>query len=190
MKLSSSKTKRPKNRSGKKILLVVIIALLVIGGGFAAYALFIKGDEPKKDSSSLGGDTRSAKEAEQDATNKQEFLDNQKGQTQTDGQETPSDTPPPKPTPSSLSLEARNDDSSVVVVTKLQNITSGECSLTATNGSRKTTKTAEIIYAPEHSTCAGFSIPKSEIGTGTWTLTLSVRTASTTLSKTINFNAT
>ena len=39
---------------------------------------------------------------------------------------------------------------------------------------KKYSQEAEIIYQPEYSTCAGFSVPISSVGNGSWDISLSV----------------
>ena len=55
-----------------------------------------------------------------------------------------------------------------------QSVTSGTCNLTLINqGSGKTvTKSATIITNPSSSTCNGFDIPTSELGSGNWNITI------------------
>lgn len=71
--------------------------------------------------------------------------------------------------------EANGD---VTVLTQLTGFPDGECNLVVQNGAKSTTKTAQIIYQPEFSTCAGFTVAKSELGAGAWTFTLTAKTSS------------
>lgn len=84
-----------------------------------------------------------------------------------------------------LSLTAHQESNgTVTVLTNLGAIPDGTCTLTITNGSKTTSQAATVIYQPQYSTCAGFSVPVSSVGTGTWTLQLSVASQGATVSKT------
>lgn len=63
---------------------------------------------------------------------------------------------------------------SVTVLTKLHGYSDGSCTLKTTNGTASTTQIAPIIYQQEYSTCAGFSVNTTNLGSGTWTLLLTV----------------
>ena len=87
--------------------------------------------------------------------------------------------------PDNVTVSATQTDSSTVTVqTKLVGYSDGSCTLTATNGSNIFTQTAQVIYAPDFSSCAGFSVPVSQLGTGTWSIKLDVTSRGNTQSKT------
>lgn len=61
----------------------------------------------------------------------------------------------------------------VIRVTIDQAIGSGACTLSLTNSSgAKVTKSADISANPSSSTCQGFDIPISELGSGTWKIVI------------------
>ncbi len=96
----------------------------------------------------------------------------------------PSTTPPT----TSIELTAKQESNNTVTVfTKLPGYSDGSCQLTTTNGASTNSQTANVIYQPEYSSCAGFSVPISALGKGTWTIKLSVTSNGTTESKTISF---
>jgi hypothetical protein len=101
-----------------------------------------------------------------------------------------SDTPPSTTPPASshvIELSTRQESNNTVTVfTKLTGYSNGNCSLTVQNGSKSTTQTAAVIYQPEFSSCAGFSVPIDSVGKGTWTLTLTVTSNGSSESKTIS----
>ena len=85
----------------------------------------------------------------------------------------------PAPVPknnSSIELSANRDGDSVTIIVKLkeQGYSQGKCSLTVAANGKKVAQNADIIYQPEYSTCAGFSVPVSSVGGGQWTISLSV----------------
>lgn len=69
-----------------------------------------------------------------------------------------------------------------------QLVGSGSCDLTMTSGSKTITKTAEIVQNPSSSTCAGFDVPVSELGSGRWDIEIKVSSGdkSMTLKETVN----
>lgn len=98
----------------------------------------------------------------------------------------PATTPSSSPADSSISLSTREESNGTLTVfTNLGNIANGSCSLIVTNGSATTTQTANVIYQPQYSTCAGFSVLISRVGSGNWTLTLNVTSAGATATKSI-----
>lgn len=98
-----------------------------------------------------------------------------------------SDTTPPV-TENKVEVYAQQESNATVTVfTKLYGYTSGNCTLKITNGTRSTTKQAEIIFQAEYSSCAGFSIPISELGNGVWNITLSGTANQGSFNKTITF---
>lgn len=165
-----------KPKSSKKVLISVIVALLVI---FAA-GIFILQKTGIIDLFNTGthsGPTpqQKAEQSKTDAKQKSTYLNNSK--TEKDGTNTSQAKPAPVPTDtSSIQLSAKQQGSTVVVTTKLtgQGYSSGSCKLTATQGVSTNSQTADIIYQPEYSTCAGFSVPVSTLGSGTWQINLSV----------------
>lgn len=85
----------------------------------------------------------------------------------------------PEPTPStpperddSITLTAAQEGSSVTILTKLKGFSGGTCELSIANGAKTHTTSADIIYQPEFSSCAGFGVPVSQLGTGQWSIAL------------------
>ena len=74
---------------------------------------------------------------------------------------------------------------SVTISTKLYGVSSGSCTLTILNGTKKLSRTAIVIYQPEFSTCAGFSVPVADLGGGLWNITTTVDYNGTSATKTI-----
>lgn len=74
-----------------------------------------------------------------------------------------------------IELSAKQESNgSVTVLSKLFGIASGTCNLSISNGSRTYSTTASVIYQPEFSSCAGFSIEKDKLGAGMWLIKLSL----------------
>lgn len=81
-------------------------------------------------------------------------------------------------TPSNITLSATQTDNEVTITTKLVGYSDGECALVVGSDNGSLTRNAEIIYQPEFSTCAGFSIDTAELGKGTWNISLTVTSGS------------
>lgn len=85
----------------------------------------------------------------------------------------------PKPeTSAALTLSAKQSGADVIIKARMQSVADGTCALTASNGTSSVTRSADVIYAPDYSSCAGFSVAVAEIGPGKWSLKLTVTTLS------------
>lgn len=147
--------------------------------------------QPNSSTASASSGQTAAEKAQQakvDAQNKQNYLDNA-SKTNTSSSPTADSTTTTQPqTSSSLTtLTASEGNGSVTILTQMQNVNSGTCTLKVTNGTKSNTQTAEVIYQPQFSSCAGFTVPVGSLGTGNWSIQLTVQTDSgSTLSKTIS----
>lgn len=177
MKNSSSQH----NSSFKHLILwLILLVLLTIT---ALYVLdkrgIIKLSHPRSDIVTTSGPTKAEQkqQSRNDAQNKQDFLDNTSSQSQQNKGDNPTTDPPsttsPKPLPT-LTLTASQSGASVTILTNMQNVPSGTCKLTVTNGTANTTQVADVIYQPQFSSCAGFSVPTSSVGSGLWQISVSV----------------
>lgn len=151
-----------KGNDKKKIIATILVLLLVSLVGTALYiapSLMKKQEQTKRDQ-------EQKKARQQSNTEKKQYIEN-KGATQ-------SESPQTAPTSSdsiAISAEKTNTDT-VTVYTKLYGFPGGVCELSVANGTKQYSKTVDIIYQPEYSTCAGFSIPFSALGSGLWQITL------------------
>ncbi len=101
----------------------------------------------------------------------QEKIDEDRKQDFIESPETPS-TPTQ---PGSVELTAKQEsDGTVTILTKLHDVASGTCDLVITNGSKTFTQSAQVIYQPSFSSCAGFSVNKEKLGAGQWSIKVSV----------------
>lgn len=100
------------------------------------------------------------------------------------GNSDPSVTNPAK----SIDLSARQEaNNTVTVFTKLPGYSSGSCDLTVSNGAKTSTQSVQLLFQPEFSTCAGFSVPIGPLGKGTWNIKLAVTSGGSTESKSISY---
>jgi len=157
------------------ILIVIIIAAVLIGS--TAAGVF--------ESSSQ----KASKQEQAHNNNQKAAVINNGGvpTTSSDKGSTPSTPYTPPANNNGITITPRTSGNSVIIGTKLVGYSDGTCTLTATNGSKTNTQTADVIYAPNYSTCAGFSIPKATLGPGTWNLTLSVSSGGNTTSKSTTY---
>lgn len=97
--------------------------------------------------------------------------------------------PAPIPTDSdAISISAQQSGSDVTITTRLNGFADGNCTLFITNKDKTLTQSAKIIYQPSYSTCAGFSVPATQLGAGTWSINLSATpSGGSALQKTITY---
>lgn len=152
----------------------VVIACLSV---FALDKLGIISILPKDTILNISKEPTQQEKKSEEKTNqdtKDSFLDNSK-----DDQKKSVEKSKPAPVPtdnSSIELSADKDGDNVTIIVKLkeQGYSQGKCSLTVAANGKKVAQNADIIYQPEYSTCAGFSVPISSVGGGQWTISLSV----------------
>lgn len=180
--------KQKNKKNTKKLLLSLLAALLFAGLLFVVLEKtnvtnFIKDDQPAEAGViEDDGPTPEQKQEEEavNAANKDQLI--QKEGSQPTGKE---NTDPASKT---IGLSAQQESNNTVTVfTKLYNFSSGSCSLTVTNGSASNNQTAAVIYQAEYSICAGFSVPTSGLGAGTWNINLKVDSDGTSAAKDISF---
>lgn len=103
-----------------------------------------------------------------DSSSKGEFLDNEYSDKVDSSTNNTSDTQPT----STLKTLAIRQGSDVIIAAQIHGITSGICKLTVSNLGMEHSQTADVVYQPEYSSCAGFSVPVSSVGTGVWNILL------------------
>lgn len=74
----------------------------------------------------------------------------------------------------SISYQAVVDGQLILRTTMDQMLTSGTCTLVLKKADRTVTKTSQIIPNPSSSSCAGFSVPLTELGAGKWLIDIRV----------------
>lgn len=158
---------------------------LVVAASAGAYLLWPRSPQPTPINQPPHAATPAQKASEQqhNATSKQQFNDS--AVQQAAGQPAGQQQPQPAPTSQQIELRAETAGQAVTIHTKLAHASSGTCSLRIRNGEREQQQTAAIIYQPEFSSCAGFSVPVSPLGQGQWQIELTVTTDGATLTKTI-----
>ncbi len=66
------------------------------------------------------------------------------------------------------------DDKLIIRVNIDQYLTSGSCTLTLTSGENKYSDVANIIAEASTSSCAGFDVPTSKLGSGKWNISIQI----------------
>jgi len=159
-----------------KLIWLSLLALLVIGMTLIILEKtnttdFIKMPD---DQTATSGPTEEQLQAdtEANAASKQQYLDSTKDTGGSSGTTSASSGSTSATSSAVMTLTASQSGSTVTILTQIQNVSSGTCSLTATNGSSSNTQTAKIIYQPQFSSCAGFSVPVSGVGAGVWSISV------------------
>lgn len=169
--------KNTKSPSFKIAILVALTILLGIVVWFG-YKLYSTNDYSSVDIDGIQVEPAPAQLEDKDAEAKQKYIEEQtKDPTDNDTDDTDSSS-------SSIEMTASQNGTSVTIVTKLYSINDGNCTISISNGSKMYKATAEIIYQPAYSTCAGFSVPVSKLGSGSWNISLSTTTRSGVTSST------
>lgn len=160
----------PGRHSSKSILVLGIVVLLIAAAGLAFWA-------HRASNKPHNGPTKQqlAQEAKQNSETKKQAIEHP-----TQGQ------PAPAPDQANFVITASKGPGGTETITAaLGAVADGTCTLDITNGDKHTSQTADVIYQPQSSSCAGFSVPISDLGTGSWRITLSVASNGTTTSKTV-----
>ena len=169
----------PYKKSNKKLIVIISLAVLFIGGGIVAYAFMSNNSSP---------DENATDSAQQQRENEQKREIDAKEQSAEKNRESDNDNQAPAPVdPNDISMSAAISGTNVIISTQLASIPDGECSLTITQSTNTHRETVQIMFQPEFSSCAGFSVPKNKLGTGTWKIDLNVTSPRGTFDKTMNF---
>lgn len=153
----------------KKLPIVISLVVLLILATLSALYLF-KLPPFQNTNDNQSTDSQLKEERETNSDQKDQFLDSEKGN---EAPTTPAEVPTSSDT---INLTSSQNGNSVTVITKLigQGYSSGECELTIRANGKTDSQTADIIYQPEYSSCAGFTTPVETLGKGVWQISLKV----------------
>ena len=73
-----------------------------------------------------------------------------------------------------INYKSVTDGTLIIRTTINQMLSSGTCNLTMTNGAKTITKSSGITQNPSSSSCEGFDIPTSELGSGDWKIDITI----------------
>jgi len=167
--------KNPKNN--KKVVIWLVAASIVLVGSFCFWFFIInKGF-------SSGVEKNDPAQQAADTKDKQEFINNSKNEPSTEGPLNTGNVDESK-----VVVTAAQSAEAIVVSTKLYDYSDGTCSLNVINGSKQNAQSAPIIFQPEYSTCAGFSVDRDELGAGTWTIELTATSKGQSVTKKISLD--
>jgi hypothetical protein len=167
-----------KPRKRRTLIIGIIVACLLLVGILEAFGVIhvLPGGNVARSGPTA---EEKAKEDRINADQKQAFIeDNAKA-----GDTTTTPQPPAAPEVEVTAQTEAND--TVTIFTKLTSVSAGTCTVTITNGGRQFSQTANVVYQSQYSICAGFSVPVSKLGKGTWNITLNAVNNGQTASKTI-----
>lgn len=168
MKITKSKL------NTKKTLLVVFLVAAITSTVVFMYI--------RKTNSELEQNSADNNSSERAATTRppteQEVEKEQKNNLSEKEQFIESDEPTSRETPTSndnisISIEQSTPDTATIL-TKLVGFNAGRCELSINNGDLRYQDSADVIFQPEYSICAGFSVPISKLGKGSWNVSLTV----------------
>lgn len=176
-----------KNKKNKKYVLyisAILVALVLLLALLEKFHVtnFFKANLPATSSNSGPTTDEKASEAKVNAEVKQQSIADDNGQTAPTTNNTSAQT---------IDLSAKEESTtSVTILSKLYNYSDGTCDLSITNDNMSFTDSADVIYQPEFSSCAGFSVPIEKLGTGSWSIIIKVTSNSKSTTKTITFKVT
>lgn len=171
----------PSKKSYKKTLTIAAAIILIVTGGIYAYVVSLPQDHYYPETT---GDANTQQSNDtNDTDNADKTTDNDAATTDTPGQEKEKDNPTQyegsNPNTGNtitgvINFKAVTDGTLTLRTTIEQSLTSGTCTLTLSSNGRTVTKTANIAPNPSSSTCEGFSVPVSELGSGQWNIEISI----------------
>lgn len=166
--------KKITKKSMQRILPIVGITLFLMVGYFIlAYVIKLwpfGSEAPIQSTQSPTTNIVTQDQQATDSQNKQNLIEKS---ADTDSTDTP--TGSTSEDQSNITITTKQETNGTLTVsTKLYGYSSGTCTLKVTNGLQSSSQLADIIYQAEYSTCAGFSVPIDENGTGTWIINLTV----------------
>ncbi len=174
-----------KKKSRKNIVLIGILVAAILLGGFVIFAHLNRNTTPVQEAPTTDSDPTIDVPASTGLTPAEEDTKEQYVDSVTE--EAPSVPDSSTASSAAINISASQKDNSVVISTQITTIGDGSCTLSVTNGAAKYTDTADVIYQPSYSTCAGFTVPVAELGTGTWTISVSAKgLEGTTIEKSTN----
>ena len=183
---------RIKKKSNKKQLFIPLVLIALVGVGLLSYFLFINNKAENTQSNSP------AAKQEERANNKESSSSKKpEGSTTNSSQSTTQSSAVEKEKNTQPAYEGGNVNnnetlsgvinysavagSNLIVRTTInQTLGSGTCQLVISNGVKSVTKSAEIAPNPSSSTCKGFDIPVSELGSGNWDISIKVTSGART----------
>lgn len=165
-----------KQKNTKKLYIALAVVAVIITG-LSYYVFTLNGNLfgwkfRSDETSSINMDPPTKEQVKAGEDTKQETVESDQGKPGTGD-----DTPTPDPSGAltvGFSAVNQNDGKLQVRIMIDEVLSSGECTLTLTNGNKTVTKTAAVYPTASITTCQGFDVPVSELSNGAWNVTIAV----------------
>lgn len=160
--------------SFNKKLLIILLCVLLTAGVIVVILFMTSGSENKRLTQEI--DNTSSVQEDQvkpestDADINSNLPDKNSGSTGTFEPDPTTPTPETSPEKANI-LRAEATGTAVKVVATFQGASSGYCELAMINGSNTVSRNAQIVVGPNYYSCS-FSLPLSEVQSGSWTTTV------------------
>lgn len=156
----------------KKFIAAAIIAAVLLCVAIWYFALGSNNRDDSTDSTE-NPDPAPARLNDAEAEQKREFIEETEA-SESENSNNSSNPDNSSTTKASVTLDIQRDGSDVVIISKISGINDGSCKLKIKNGTKTYTESADVMFQPIYSSCAGFSVAKNELGNGTWIVSLDV----------------
>lgn len=169
-------------KSYKKPLTIAAIAVLVLAGGIFTYFTTLPSDKYYPPTNSESDSTELIDSTNPDSSSK--TTDSTEPEHEEEKNIIPAyggdDANKSTSLTGVITYKSVIDDNLIIRTTIDQTLGSGSCALTLTNGQKTVTRNSGIIQNPSSSTCEGFNIPVSELGSGNWNIEITVTSSDRT----------
>ena len=164
----------PKKKMSKKVIIITLVVVTLAVASAGAYFLFSPNDEKDTIKDSQSKETNSSTSTTED----QDTTSTNATEHEAEKDITPSyegeNTNTSQTLTGVINYAGVANDILMIRTTINQALSSGTCRLALSNGSATVTRDSNIALNPSSSTCEGFDVPISELGSGNWTITITV----------------
>jgi uncharacterized protein YpmS len=164
---------RVQKKTSKKSLIITLSVIVVLATGAGAYALLSHGSSSEPTASE---DNQSKSLEDSNSSSESTSINTDSSSTIHESEKDIQPSYEGEDTNNSISLtgvvnyKSVINDSLLLRTTINQILNSGTCDLTLSNGQKTVTRSSSIVQNPSSSSCEGFDIPISELGSGTWSI--------------------
>ena len=165
---------RVQKKTSKKGLIITLSVIIVLATGAGAYALLSQNSSSSE--STASDDNQSNSVEDSSVSGESASADTNSSSTTHESEKDIQPSYEGENANNSVSLTGVINYKSVVDGNLLlrttinQTLASGTCDLTLSNGQKTVTRSSGIVQNPSSSSCEGFNIPTSELGSGTWNI--------------------
>ena len=164
-----------KRNNTNKIIVIAITAVLILGGVAAWYFLVYKpGSDTTKNTQTINLEPPTEEQVNTGNDTKKDTIENST-------KDNESGTPPVTDTiPITVSYSNKDGEAYRLRYLIDEELNNGTCTLTLIQSNKTVTKSAAVQASSSSSTCQGFDIAISELGSGTWKANLVIKSNSRT----------